>query len=67
MTHANVYDELSRRLYGFSRDIIKRTVLLHCYRAGDLDPWLVHLIKTELHNIEQELGAWPTQKSATGN
>lgn len=58
MEKPNLYDELSRRLYGFSREIIKRTLVMHCYRADNLDPWLVHLILTEMRAVKFEvLGA----------
>lgn len=48
----NLYDELSRRCFGFNRDIIKRTIMLHCYGSFDLDPWVVHIIKTELRALK---------------
>jgi hypothetical protein len=50
----NLYDELSRRCFGFNRDIIKRVVMLHCYGAFDMDPWLIHIIKTELRALKLE-------------
>lgn len=52
----NVYDELPRRLYGFNRDLIKRAIIMRCYSAEDLDPWLVHVIRTELNAMMLEEG-----------
>jgi hypothetical protein len=28
--------------------------MLHCYSCSDLDPWVVHLIKTEIRALKLE-------------
>jgi hypothetical protein len=59
----NLYDELSRRCFGFNRDIIKRTLVMHCYRAEGLDPWVVHIIQTELRDLKLEYLSEPSGSS----
>lgn len=50
----NVWDELSRRFYGADRNFLKRAMLKAVY-GGETDPWLDHMLRQELHNIEEEL------------
>lgn len=53
-TRPNLYDELSRRLYGFSREIIKREFYKIAYSDDSGDPWTTHLIRTEFRKIMAE-------------
>jgi hypothetical protein len=46
----NIWDELSRRCFGFNRELLKRYAYIAAY-SGKNDPWLDHIIKTELEQI----------------
>lgn len=47
-----IYDKLARRLY-VSRDFVKRMTYMIGY-GGKVDPWIKHLIETEIEIIMQE-------------
>lgn len=47
-----VYDKLARRLY-VSRDFVKRMTYMIGY-GGKVDPWIKHLVETEIEIIMQE-------------
>lgn len=55
MQQPNVWDELSRRFYGLNRNFLKRATLEMIY-GGETDPWLDHLIATELDTMMKEEG-----------
>lgn len=48
--YPNVWDELSRRCYGFNRQLLKQYAYMLAY-SGDCDPWIAYIIKTELAQI----------------
>lgn len=47
-----IYEKLARRLY-VSKDFVKRTMYMLAY-SGVVDPWLKHLVNTEIEAIAQE-------------
>lgn len=49
--HPSIYDEISRRLNGFSRELIKREVYLSAYSAPPADPWVRHLVLQEFWEL----------------
>lgn len=49
----NLYDQLSARMFGFNRDLIKRELYFMSY-SGPCDPWLANIILTELSAIRRE-------------
>jgi hypothetical protein len=50
---STLYDDLAARCCNVSRDFIKKAV--HEYSYGGGDPWVNHILKTEMEAIEHEL------------
>ena len=50
MAKFNFWDELSRRCFGFNRELIKRYVYIRAY-GGVNDPWIDHIIAREMEAI----------------
>jgi hypothetical protein len=54
MTKENLFDELSRRMFGYNRELIKGTMYLMAYGSARVDPWLANIICNELSAIRRE-------------
>jgi hypothetical protein len=54
MAKVNIWDELSRRCFGFNRDLLKRYTYMVAY-SGSVDPWIEHIIKTEMEQVTNGL------------
>lgn len=48
----NFYTELARRMH-VSRDLVKRLMYVAAY-GGSVDPWILHILLTELKNWREE-------------
>lgn len=47
----DTWSELQRRMFGFSRDLIKQYAMMISYGRTSGDPWIDHIIVTEVRKM----------------